>query len=513
MKKRLITILICVLLAVTLGLAITFIAIRTYAPTDASLCRHVDEDDNGLCDRCRNSVLVVIDFVAINDLHGRFADTDSQPGVDELTTYLKYLNADKESTVLLSSGDMWQGSSESNMTKGQIIVEWMNELGFVSMTLGNHEFDWGEDTIIANEALADFPFLAINIYDSETNERVPYCQASVVIERCGVKIGIIGAIGDCYSSISSDKTEGLYFVNGFSLTLLVEKEAKRLREEESVDCIIYSIHDGYENSIYGESFLGDSNLSGYYDASLSRYVDLVFEGHTHKSYVATDGHGVYHLQDGGENEGVSHVTVGINVANSKNKVKKAEIISASTYKRVESDSLRDELLDKYEAQIAPASAVLGNNAKERSGDELRQKVAELYYEKGIEIWGREYDIVLGGGFISVRKPYSLAAGDVLYSDLQSLFPFDNELVLCQIRGADLKTVFFESQNANYFWFCGEYGEEVKNNLDEKATYFVITDTYSSTYRNNHMTEIQRLGQDLYARDLLADYVKSGGFAR
>jgi glycosyltransferase involved in cell wall biosynthesis len=75
------------------------------------------------------------------------------------------------------------------------------------MTLGNHEYDWGEDYILENYELAEFPFLAINIYDNDTNKLVEYCQPSVMVEKSGVQIGIIGAIGDCYSSISADKVE------------------------------------------------------------------------------------------------------------------------------------------------------------------------------------------------------------------------------------------------------------------------------------------------------------------
>ena len=85
--------------------------------------------------------------------------------------------------MLLSTGDMWQGAAESNLTKGGIIVEWMNLLGFVSMTLGNHEFDWGEDAIRDNLDIADFPFLAINVYSNTTNALADYCTPSVMIER------------------------------------------------------------------------------------------------------------------------------------------------------------------------------------------------------------------------------------------------------------------------------------------------------------------------------------------
>jgi 2',3'-cyclic-nucleotide 2'-phosphodiesterase (5'-nucleotidase family) len=205
---------------------------------------HVDVDDNGSCDICEISLFVYIDFYAINDLHGKFSDTSSNNGVDELTTYLKNTSLTDEHTVFLSSGDMWQGSSESNLTNGKIITEWMNELGFASMTLGNHEFDWGEEYIIENAALAEFPMLAINIYDRTTNQRVEYCESSVLVECRGLQVGIIGAIGDHYSSISGDKSQNIYFKTGSELTALVKAESDKLRAA-GADLIVYSLHSGY----------------------------------------------------------------------------------------------------------------------------------------------------------------------------------------------------------------------------------------------------------------------------
>ena len=158
---------------------------QTLATTggEAVVCAsHLDANADDLCDSCGISVVVVVDFYAINDLHGKLDDTDSQPGVDELTTYLKNAKKSDDHAVFLSSGDMWQGSAESNLTKGLIITDWMNALDFASMTLGNHEFDWGEDFIEENDALAEFPFLAINIYDRETNQRVSYASASVMVD-------------------------------------------------------------------------------------------------------------------------------------------------------------------------------------------------------------------------------------------------------------------------------------------------------------------------------------------
>ena len=158
---------------------------------------HTDVDNDNFCDSCYENVIVVVDLYAINDLHGKFCDTDKQPGVDELGTYLNNAKATDDHCIFLSSGDMWQGSAESNLTGGFILTEWMNEMGFVSMTLGNHEFDWGQEKIKNNLAIADFPFLAINIYDNSTGERVDYCEPSVIVDLGDVQVGIIGAIGNC----------------------------------------------------------------------------------------------------------------------------------------------------------------------------------------------------------------------------------------------------------------------------------------------------------------------------
>ena len=213
-------------------------------PADNTCKQHADDDNNGVCDLCFKSVFIFFDFYSINDLHGKLADADTHIGVDELTTYLKNARKNDENAFFLSAGDMWQGSPESNLTNGLIITDWMNELGFTAMTLGNHEFDWGEDAIKLNAEAAEFPLLAINVFDRDTNERVEYCQASVVVEGDGLQIGIIGAIGDCYSSIASDKSAGVYFKTGRDLTALVKAESERLRQQ-GVDYIIYSIHDGY----------------------------------------------------------------------------------------------------------------------------------------------------------------------------------------------------------------------------------------------------------------------------
>ena len=455
---------------------------------------HVDVNENDYCDVCNEYLIVVLDFYAFNDLHGKFCDTAKQPGVDELGTYFENRKQYDDNIIILSTGDMWQGTAESSLLKGEILTEWMNELGFVSMTLGNHEFDWGEDAIRKNLEIADFPFLAINIYDKSTGKLADYCTPSIMIERDGIQIGIIGAIGDCYSSISSNMVQNVTFKVGDELTELVKAESDRLRSL-GADVIVYSLHDG-------------SGSSSYYDRSLSRgYVDVVFEGHTHKSYATVDNQGVFHIQGGGENSGLSHVEIAVHSLSGNKKVTAAEVIGNGEYKNLPDHEDTEALEDKYSDIIDFAYSEIGTVSVGMSDSAVEDLVAQLYLETGLEKWGDKYNIVLGGGFLKTRTPYDLSAGKKTYADIFSLLPFDNQIVLCKISGSKLKSKFINSTSADYHIALSDYGASL--NVSDSATYYVVVDTYTAFYSSNGLTIVEYFDDSTFARDLMAKAIGEG----
>ena len=320
---------------------------------------------------------VTLDIFAFNDTHGNVKDTQGKGiGIAKTTTLIKEKTANKNA-ILISQGDMWQGSVESNYTKGNLITEWMNQLGFVSMTVGNHEYDWGKDYIIQNQELANFPTLGINVLNRSNHQRVDYLSPSITFEKGGAKIGVIGAIGNCLSSISSSKVKDVYFATGDSLTALVKNESKRLRETEKCDFIIYSIHgDG----------LNDEKDS--YDISLSRdkYVDIVFEGHTHRAYDYQDDAGVYHIQNNGYNESIYQVTVDLDLKQNTFNVtpKFYDTSYYSSYRNLQEDVTTQGIVNKYYDNYSFAYEELGIIDGFKDPNTIRNKVAELYLQEGIE---------------------------------------------------------------------------------------------------------------------------------
>jgi 2',3'-cyclic-nucleotide 2'-phosphodiesterase (5'-nucleotidase family) len=238
----------------------------------------------------------------------------------------------------------------------------------------------------------------------------------------------------------------------------------------------------------------------------------VFEGHSHQGYRVVDEYGVYHLQNRGDNKGgISHAEVAINSVTLQSTIRTAELVQNYVYQNLEDDPIVEELMKKYEKEISGANRVLGYNSRYRNSDFLLQTVAQLYYELGEKTWGDQYDIVLGGGFMSARSPYNLPAGEVTYGKLQSILPFDNQLTLCSVKGRYLKSKFLETNNDRYYIHCGDYGNSIRNKIDPNATYYVITDSYSAYYAPNNLTVIAEYDPNVFARDLLADYIEAGGF--
>ena len=111
--------------------------------------------------------------------------------------------------------------------------------------------------------------------------------------------------------------------------------------------------------------------------------------------------------------------------------------------------------------------------------------------------------------MQTRSPYSLPRGEVTYGALQSLFPFDNQLVLCSVKGKYLSSKFFFTSNSSYHIFYGDYGASIMNKIDPEAIYYVVVDSYTSSYAPNNLTEVARYDAGIYARDLLAAYFESG----
>jgi S-sulfosulfanyl-L-cysteine sulfohydrolase len=124
------------------------------------------------------------DFAALAKSYGRIG------GLDRLATAIKHVRAERSGKVLLlDGGDTWQGSLGANRSKGQDMVDCMRLLKPDAMT-GHWEFTYGVARVQEIIKSLEFPFLALNVRDTEWNE--PVFDAYKMFERGGVKIAVLG---------------------------------------------------------------------------------------------------------------------------------------------------------------------------------------------------------------------------------------------------------------------------------------------------------------------------------
>lgn len=160
------------------------------------------------------------DLLNFSDLHGHI-DNRPQNGTPKINAALMAGAVNKERsiygdecTILLASGDMMQGEAISNILKGKPVINIMNQMKFDAMELGNHEFDWGMDVLNKNIASAKFPFIAANmslkqgVTDRQSVEFIKNIKPWVILNKDGLKVGIIGVINPNTANVVTPSTIG-----------------------------------------------------------------------------------------------------------------------------------------------------------------------------------------------------------------------------------------------------------------------------------------------------------------
>ena len=184
-----------------------------------------------------------------NDVHGRLVSHTPQNaekeigGLVRLATLVEEVRETYGSKVLLlDAGDATHGTNIVNLFSGRSSIEVMNAMGYDALTLGNHDFNYGQDVLLECMADARFPFLAANVTD-ESGTLLTY--SALVQEIDGLRVGIIGVIDEETPILTHPKNvEGLVFHNPIEVASSL---AKKLRPE--VDILIALTHIGYLNDV------------------------------------------------------------------------------------------------------------------------------------------------------------------------------------------------------------------------------------------------------------------------
>ncbi len=404
------------------------------------------------------------------------ASTDFHVSFDRAEGFMNQVQALRKKygkkSIHLDGGDLFQGSLEGNLNKGKSMVEFYNLVGVNAAAIGNHELDYGPDVkersaVMGNEdglgnlkrrvKEANFKWLSSNFILNNKIKCNPAtttnCNAlgqqtlfrpHQIFEIEKSNVCVIGATTPTTPRITNQK-----FIKGTrfeELIPVVEAEAKFLRNSNHCDFVILVAHAG---------LMCDSNSNCQQPGDFAEILrlleklhkgtlDAVVAGHTHlKAREIINGTPVIESGRYGQNIGVLHlfkkekaipprfedfINVETNAQNAQvENLLKPYREEAKEIKSREIGELADDFKHEYEEESA-----LGN------------LLADSLLEAGKEKDKADFALINSGG---IRNDFS--KGKITYGDIFKVLPFDNSLVVTEMTGAELKSLFQISHSGSY----------------------------------------------------------------
>lgn len=271
--------------------------------------------------RVRLSVLFLVLFFSLglsaqeklvilhtSDMHSRVEPvnrTDDRDfdkgGLVRRATFLNEFRKSVPGALLFDSGDFSQGTPYYNMFQGEVEVNLMNEMKYDAMTIGNHEFDFGLENMARLFKLAKFPVVCAN-YDFEATVLKGLVKPYTIIERDGVKIGVLGLGYPLEGMVQANKCEGVIFKDPVETA---NEVAALLKEKEKCDVVICLSHLGV--GVDKKELIPNT-----------RNIDIVLGGHSHTFmknpaiFFNKDGKGVTLMHSGARGVCVGRMDVTLN---------------------------------------------------------------------------------------------------------------------------------------------------------------------------------------------------------
>ncbi|MCE1228614.1 MAG: bifunctional metallophosphatase/5'-nucleotidase [Firmicutes bacterium] len=240
-----------------------------------------------------------LQVLATSDTHAAIMAEDpftlrpSNRGWAKLATLIRQQKARHPHTLLLDGGDTIQGDPSAYL-RARVRTDLpdapmaiMNALGYHAMTVGNHDFDWGQATLRQAEEQATFPWLAANLVTTSTGK--PAFTPYAVVEMGLVRVGILGLANSSTTQIvPAANLHGLRVEDALATA---RTYVPLLRTKEKADVVVVFLHGGMGRPD-ARAFTENQGMAL---AEQVPGIDLLLLGHTHTN-VATRHNGVPILQ-------------------------------------------------------------------------------------------------------------------------------------------------------------------------------------------------------------------------
>ncbi|MCK5845846.1 MAG: bifunctional metallophosphatase/5'-nucleotidase [Bacteroidales bacterium] len=423
---------------------------------------------------------ISISIIETTDVHGSFFPFDyvrnkqRKGSLASVYSYVDSLMNYSNNIVLLDNGDILQGTPDvyyaNYISKSTIhsLSKIMNYMNYDAASVGNHDIEAGHDVYDKYNSELNFPLLAANAIDSNTN--TPYFKPYTIIEKQGIKIAVLGLITPSIPKwLPEHLWTGMYFED---MIISAQKWVAAIKKAENPDLIIGLFHAG-NDATYG----GSDTVSAFNENAsvlVARQVigfDAIFTGHDHHkqtfSVINKAGQKVQVLNAGAHAHNVAQLDINLHW-DSKNKSYKKEFNSHIV--SMENIAPNTEFLSHFSEWI--------NNSKSYTEEEITSLKDTIFAKNSLLSPAPFINLIhqaqleLSGADISFAAPFSITAelteGKFTRADLFNLYRYENYLCVIKLSGKEIKQYLDYSID---LWFDNKqnkdgnyllYGDNIKS---------------------------------------------------
>ena len=428
---------------------------------------------------------VNIKLLGTSDIHGRVipwsygADVEDKSGsYAQIATYVKDVRKNNKNVILVDVGDAIQDNQvdvfakDKKYYKDHPIPKVLNEMKYDVFVLGNHEFNFGMKAL--DEILKDIKAkkLTANFYYKKNDKR--YIDASTIIEKDGVKLGIIGLSTPMSAKFEED-TGNLKDMKFTSPTEEARTQVEKLKAK-GVDAIIVIAHMGIEN----ENKIPDTGMRDVINAVDG--IDVVIAGHMHKDVPSETIKNTLITEPHRYGTVVSEVDLTFDI-NDKKEVKLVKKESKTVpVKELEADKKIAEIYKPYHEKLRELNnVVIGQTENEMVPQETKHGVSAAFLkDTGLSSFINDVEQHYSGAdvvtFSFDHQKARMDKGDIKKKDIIFNYRYaGGDVTVYEMTGKQLKE--YMEWSANYFDTIQPGDTEYRYNAERKKSKYVTYDIF------------------------------------
>ena len=428
---------------------------------------------------------VNIKILGTSDIHGRVvpwsygADVEDKSGsYAQIATYVKDVRKNNKNVVLVDVGDAIQDNQVDVFAKDKKyyndhpIPKVLNEMKYDIFILGNHEFNFGMKAL--DEILKDIKAkkLTANFYYKKNDKR--YIDATTIIEKDGVKLGIIGLSTPMSAKFEED-TGNLKDMKFTSPTEEARTQVEKLKAK-GVDAIIAVTHMGIDN----ENNIPDTGMRDVINAVDG--IDVVIAGHMHKDVPSETIKNTLITEPHRYGTVVSEVDLTFDI-NDKKEVKLVKKESKTVpVKALEADKKIVEIYKPYHEKLRELNnVVIGQTANEMVPQETKHGVSAAFSkDTGLSSFINDVEQHYSGAdvvtFSFDHQKARMDKGDIKKKDIIFNYRYaGGDVTVYELTGKQLKE--YMEWSANYFDTIQPGDTEYRYNAERKKSKYVTYDIF------------------------------------